>query len=514
MPDSRVSTFSALASSSNEKARCSVLKLALISLDHDDEQLHNEEINFGADIILCRCLRRAVSLNIESRETNRLCRLLEAVYKCSDETAIFSVAEHGAILYPLLVTISSHPSASLRSQMIAIRLLQRVKPSGVSLSEVKDADLLLIAIVRFLRTGTDRCRKHALIALDGITVHFESRPIASRYPGLLEAVVLSGDIWEEEALVVLVNFAMDARSKSVIVETRGLLALLGRACLSQARVVRCLACTVLQHLSSEISARDALVNFETNVLVHNLVSMLRDKESTVTIRSKALQTLSNLVCETTARAIGSIPNIFEQLAEAASSSPATNHSSVAAKAIKRLSLYIKIHHKCHQSFCDALVSMSRCPTLDVSLWTVRAYVEQSLEISSSFILVRSESNINGLLALARSKHARVRAFAVEAIANLAQEAANAKRLSTHGAVFDILITSIEATCDDDDGSEDVRREAVRAILLMANHRTASKRVAKYCGLIRSLSTYGTSIDGDVDLKRAALHGVLVLAPAM
>jgi hypothetical protein len=355
------------------------------------------------------------------------------------------------------------------------------------------------------------CQKHALIALDGIVIHFESKPIASRYPGLLEAVVISGDTCEAETLAVLVNFAMDVRSKPAIVETRGLLALLNRACSSQAHAVRSLTCTVLQHLSSEISVRDRLVNFETNALVLNLMSMLREKEST--IRSKALQTLSNLVCETTASAIGSIPNMFEQLAQVASSSPATNHSAIAAKAIKRLSLYIKTHHKCHQSFCDALVRMSRCPTLDVSLWTARAYVEQSLKVSSSFILVRSETNIDGLLALARSKHTRVRASAVEAIANLAQEAANAKRLSTHGAVFDILITSIEAICDDD-GSEDVRREAVRAILLMANHRTASKRVAKYCGLIRSLSAYGTSIDGDVDLKRAALHGVLVLAPSM
>lgn len=425
--------------------------------------------------------------------------------------ATLSFTRHGAVLFPLLVTIAASSFAAPATHMIAVRLLHRVKPMGISLTLLQDADLLLIAVVRFLRNGQVDCQKYALVALDAITVDYESKSVASRYPGLLEAVVASGEACESEATVVLMNFAMDSKSKAATVGTRGLLALLQRVASSKDQCTSCNACSVLEYLSSDLSVRDAIVKFEAGAIVHTLVNLVRDDQSD--IRSKALQTISNLVCETTANAIGNIPDIFEQLADIAVSQPSTFHSAIAAKGIKRLSVYIQTRHKSHHDFCDSLVRMSACSGLDVCLWTARAYVEQTLRVSSSFILVRSDSNIAGLLALARSKHIRVRVSAVEAIANLAQEAANAKRLSTNDAVFDILIKSINET-EEDDGGECVRREAVRAILLMANHRAASKRVAKQSGLIRSLSQYGTSIDGDVDLKRAALHGVLVLAPSM
>lgn len=501
----------ALKCASTDKARGSVLTLALIAFEHDDEYVHDEEIKLGADFTICNCLRRAVAIDVDSRETDRFCRLLESIYKCSDAIATASFCRHGAILLPLLVTIASSATSSLRSKMIATRLLQRSNPDGLILSQIKDADLLLIAMVRFLRNGSADCQNNTLLALIGITMHPQSKPDVARFPGLLEAVVESAETCEGGALAVLVNLALDSRSKEAITKTRGFLQLLKNSTSSKESAIVRSACRCLLYLSSSSFVNQALVTFESGVLLDRLADLLGER--CIDVKMRVLQTISNLVSESTADALGYVSNLMEQLADIGSSSPATGCSVIASKAIKRLSCYMRTRHGSHETLCDALVRMAKSPSFDVSLWTARAYIEQSLNPSNSFVMVRCESTIRGILCLAKSKHSRVRSSAVEAIANLSQEAANASRLSMHESVVQTLIESING--DHKSGaSENERREAVRAILLIANHASASRRLAKHQGLIQALSRYGTSEDGDVELKQAALHGVLMLAPSM
>lgn len=59
-----------------------------------------------------------------------------------------------------------------------------------------------------------------------------------------------------------------------------------------------------------------------------------------------------------------------------------------------------------------------------------------------------------------------------------------------------------------------RRNAVLAILHLANHQKSKKMVAKQHNIVASLSRYGVSQDDDTELKSAALHGVIWLAPHM
>ena len=501
----------ALKCASTDKARGSVLTLALISFEHDDEHMHNEEIKLGADFAICNCLRRAVAIDVESRETERLCRLLESIYKCSDGIAAASFCRHGSMLLPLLVRIASSSTSSLRSKSAATRLLQRCNPDGLLLSQMNDTDLLLIAMVRFLRNGLADCQSNTLLALRSITVHPESKPVVARFPGLLEAVVESAETCEGGALAVLANLALDSRNKEAITKTRGFLHLLKIASASKESVIVRNACRCLLYLSSASDINKALVTFESGVLVDRLTDRLC--EGCIDTKVKALQTISNLVSESTADALGLVSNLMEQLADIGSSSPATACSVIASKAIKRLSCYVRTRHSSHQTLCDALVRMTKSPSFDVALWTARAFIEQSLNASNSFFMVRCEFTIGGILCLAMSKHSRVRSSAVEAIANLSQEAANARWLSTHASVVQTLIECIDRA-HENWASENEQREAVRAILLIANHASASKRLAKHQGLIQALSRYGTSVDGDVELKRAALHGVLMLAPSM
>lgn len=436
---------------------------------------------------------------------------MESIYKCSDAIAAASFGQHGAILLPLLVIIASSSPGFTRSKMTATRLLQRSNPEGLSLSQMKDADLLLIAMVRFLRNGMVDCQNSTLFALRNIAMHRESKPIVARFPGLVEAVIESADACQENALALLANLVIDSRNKEAITKTRGFLELLKTASGSKEHGIVCSASHCLLHLSSASFVNDMLVTFESGVLIGRLVDLLN--EGCIDMKMRVLQTISNLVSESSADAIGRVSNLMEQLADIGSSSPATDCSVIASRAIKRLSCYMRTRHSSHQTLCDALVRMSKSSSIDVSLWTARAYIEQSLNASNSFFMVRSESTIESLLSLAKSKNSRVRCSAFEAIANLSQEAANARRISTHDAVVQTLIECINRG-NESGVSESEQREAVRSILLIANHSSGSKRVAKHQGLIQALSRYGTSVDGDVELKRAALYGVLMLAPSM
>ena len=74
-----------------------------VKLTFGDKHVHDKELRFGADNIVCNCLRGAVAVDVGSRETDRLCRLLEAIYMCFDATAAASFCRYGAVLFARLL---------------------------------------------------------------------------------------------------------------------------------------------------------------------------------------------------------------------------------------------------------------------------------------------------------------------------------------------------------------------------------------------------------------------------
>lgn len=71
-----------------------------------------------------------------------------------------------------------------------------------------------------------------------------------------------------------------------------------------------------------------------------------------------------------------------------------------------------------------------------------------------------------------------------------------------------------AALDTEASNGEARRNAIGVILSLATHRTTFRRIAKEQGLVASLSMYGSSEDEDVEMKRAAIEGVLLLTPSM
>jgi len=495
----------ALRTSKTKSARSSVLKLALLSFDHYDESIHDIEHSYGADEILMKCLRRAVVDEAKPTEIERLISMLGMIYRCSDSTASKSICSHGSFLLPLIVDITATIPLSEKCHQVATCLLDRVRSLSISLYLLKNSDLLLIAFVRLLKRCSSPIRRYALIGLQSVTSSGDSKVIAMRFPGLIDAIIGEEGDCEVEVAEALASLSLSSENKAAFVKTKGVLDAIIRFAKSQDDCLVYNACTSIENLSSNHSLKVELVQFQSGVFIKQFFKLL--KESKLNIREKVLQILSNLVGETTASSIVKSDYSIELLGIIG------KESYRAVKIIKRLCTHIDAKHPRHQALCDVLVKLASCENRDVCLWTAKAYVEQSLKVSTRFLIPRCEILLNGLLLLAQSKYSRVRVVALEAIANLFQDGANVKRLSKNEKVLRVLVQSISGK-NYDSNSVTERRHAVRAALLLANHRAGSKQVAKYDGLVQSLSSYGISVDGDVELKQAALYGVLVLAPSM
>jgi hypothetical protein len=132
---------------------------------------------------------------------------------------------------------------------------------------------------------------------------------------------------------------------------------------------------------------------------------------------------------------------------------------------------------------------------------------------NGFYIARMSQAMGVVTKLAQDNSPAVRSCATEALLNLAGDTANAKRLATNAELMETFANNI-ASIDGCESSGIAKRNVIMTILTLANHKSAKRRVAKHIGLVASLSRYGVSKDVDSELKKVALHGVILLAPLM
>jgi hypothetical protein len=180
-----------------------------------------------------------------------------------------------------------------------------------------------------------------------------------------------------------------------------------------------------------------------------------------------------------------------------------------AMAIKKLSTYIKVGDCCHRELLQVLVQMSSAKAHSAVLWTAKAFAQQSKLPENRIRMVKHSNLLDTLVQLCRRTCMDVRTSALECVCNLAEDNVAAKYIVAKSDLLRLIVEN--ASCD---AENKARQNAVSAILCLASHRSAKivTRVAKQRGLVASLSMYGTSCDTDVELKRVALHGVVLLAP--
>jgi hypothetical protein len=507
-----------LETASTRSERISVLKVACFCFDHQVKAVHDLEIQVGTADRLCAHLKRAINDQHNSQGAERICKLLTMVYQCTDEVAAASFCRVGFELVPCIFKLASKHALSGKQASYAEQLIVRFSLVDVSLGAVKNNEEILAFLLRQILCadeGIDDVMRYALALLAGMTSHQDSKRLVMKFPGLFDAVVdvamsSKGVETRYESARLLSKLAWDIRNRGMMGQTQKCVKALVLLSESGHQHVRVEAYTVLHHLSADADNKARLVSSADGKLVESLMDAVNSKLDDQ-VRVQALEILLTLISRETYMCISSQPGLIDRLADLSSSRKQSNQiAALAAQTIKRFATYVQVKQKCHDDLIRAMVRMAGCNRKAVLQWTAKAFLDQCALFMSKFYLARDPDALDALAQLTTCCYSDVKASALEAVVNLTDDVSNAKKLATSTRLLEALVSTIENHTDSDDAI--LRRHAVQAILSLATHRASTKRMAKQFGLVSSLSRYGVSQDNDVELKRSALHGVLLLAP--
>jgi hypothetical protein len=126
-----VSYGSGLHSTITQRDRLDSLHKALQIFSHDNEELHNFELDVGADQVLCLKLGYAVASSPKaetciSKEIGLICQCLKHIYKCSSAHRLESFRNVGATeLLPMLIQVSARITRNKANRDITLQKQER-----------------------------------------------------------------------------------------------------------------------------------------------------------------------------------------------------------------------------------------------------------------------------------------------------------------------------------------------------------------------------------------------------
>lgn len=499
----------------------SVLAIALLAFDHDVEKVHDQLVQAGAATVLMRCLDRAMGEEDGWEEVDPICQLLCMSFRCSDQQGAQSFTDIGAELCPLLFSVlfisNSYPS--LETPPSALQLLRRLATLEVNLPAMSNSAQLLRCfrqIIEECDIQTDRERLVDVVhVLVGLSQHMASKEFIMDSPGLCDSIVSRisescrpGCELNLETANLLRNLAWHPGNKATIAGKKALVKLLVLLAGDRKVETRLAAIETLKHLASDGYGRSKLASSQCK---GRLLKALFDATGCEETQEQALETMMSFVSRSTAFDMCKNEKLLLMLTNLASCGSDSKSSTIAAQTVKRLATHVPANHASHSALLDVILTMASSEFHRIRFWAAKAFVEQSLIPGSSFFMVRIHQVVQTLTQLARDQNVDVQAAAVEALQNLAADTTNVKRLAMDSDLLEVFVSNAE-------GSGEVlaaaRRHAVQALLSLASHRSTKRRIAKQYGLVASLSRYAMSEDNDDELKRAAIHGVILLAPLM
>lgn len=509
----------ALGTAPTQSERTSVLKFASSTFDRKETAIHDLEIEAGVVDTLSQHLKRVLDEDGCTKEAERTCKLISLVYQCSDERAAQSYSKVGTILIPGAFRMMA---ATGTESKYADRLLQRLSGVEVSVQSMenhKDILTLLLEKVKGPEQENNSTINHALSLLAGLATHQDSKSTLMKFPGLFEALVhVANNSKVEETKYqsarVLNKLAWNVKNRAVMARTKKYVdALIVSSTLTHENL-QLEALTGLHLLAIECDNKVKLVTSSKGKLVPSLMSLI-GTHTAEKIRLPALNALLNLISRETVKSIAFQEGLIDVVALMATSpkdEQPDEVASLAAQCIKRLAAYVQVKDKCHEGLLRAIIQMSHCEKKTVKHWAANAFLAHSAMSSNSFYIVRDQDALKSLAYLIGCPQREVKEPALETMVNLSENRSSAKKLAANNDLMAALVKCIDEQHGDFDNTI-LRRHAVRAILSLVSHRSSTKRIAKHLGLVAALSRYGiASSDTDVELKRAALHGVIILAP--
>lgn len=434
------------------------------------------------------------------------------LFRCSNEVATECLRVIGSDL--LLSIFSALHILTTNSSSNSVRVLIRHLSSiEVSFHDMEESQ----KVMNFLETQIYTPGENPIVVADamrvlvGFTLHTDGKVYLMEQSELIDKVVALTSTTKSARIKLQVSrffqsLSLHWKNKSIMIQIPIIKTLLLLTKPNNHINTQINAIKTLRNLSVAQS-KSYLVDFKGGHVLRVLLKAAANSK----LEGVAVETLLSLICYKTSARIGMEDGLIEMLTSVAAQSNVLTNADKAAQSIRRLATHLSVSHQNYQAMFNSLISLSDASDDRVRYWISKAFLEQASLSSSSFFLVRTSDALKVLVKLCKDHKVEVRASAVEALRVLTTTHANLKWL-VDTELLDALVINGEMTKT---GNEEriVCRNAVLSLLNLAYGKSARK-VAKHIGIAHCLSKYGVSDDDDDELKRAALHGLIILAPHM
>ncbi|KAL3920019.1 MAG: hypothetical protein SGILL_003464, partial [Bacillariaceae sp.] len=179
-----------------------------------------------------------------------------------------------------------------------------------------------------------------------------------------------------------------------------------------------------------------------------------------------------------------------------------------AKVIYRLACTLPLKGKCMNLIFDAILRLSSSEHKQIRIWGARSLYKQSLVEARSFFFTRTPAALKTIIRLSGDEDSEVQYIGTKIIGNLVSHRLNQRTLTKNASLMASLTEAVEQRAS---------KEAVKALLNLADNSKYTKTLAKQHNVVSSLSMYGSELSAGKDnkeLKRAALSCVTRLVPLM
>lgn len=506
----------------------SAMEAALLEFDHFDFDLHSRLVECGAALVLTRCLAKSLSQKARLEEIGPICELLTMVFRCYTHVASKSLEDIAGELYPLLLALILLPKAvpTWTPPNSLLHLVERLGCLSIVLHDRNTVCIVMRCFREALvvsRAITDASRDDDCIAcffrlLTGLVHNTDNRrQLVDSSSLLLDRILadpqrIHNTTYMDHLAPFLLVLAQDPYSRFRLAEKRDFVDLTATLLREELLETRKAALALVGMVGADSSGRRMLMSSSCDGLFAALFHLTKNTES----RDESMEIIRKLICPDTARLIYENKKLLDTVLynPTTRSQPCSDDAIlVMARLVNRLSNFLLVNGKGMDRLLDAILELSTSTSKHIRYIAAKALKKQAQNEGCSFFLMRTSTVVRTIVALSTDTSPEVRSGAISVVGNLASLPLNQRVLSRNSA----LLAALSAAASDTTSQTrvDAKREAVNAFLNLAKTPKLKPVIAKQHNVVASLSEYGVlSHDDDKELRNAALHCVMGLAPFM
>ena len=540
------------------------LELAISMAEKQDVTAHNEVAKLGVLQLLSRYLVKAYqpwmnkSVVLPLDQVQKFCLLLLLFLQCSDSYAMDALETVAHALVPTLlwIVVDHHRAESVQGLVTkhkrpknnwAKSVVYRISKLSLKLDRIDKGERLIMVLQRILCDEHERNQlsepnanqfilsREAMRLLDGLARHEENKKRLMDIPDLSRDVVKASTVCAKgrkqccATLDFLVmrfcrKLSWETRNKLRLTKTKGFVKLLLTCSVHPSIEIRKEALGTLWMLSFDAASVQVLTTTANDTALKALLKAAKVPE----LQSLALPSLHRIVRR---KAPKHKSKMLVLLSNDSLTRPGGSDKDMdgsrsitevqTARLVESLCRSTSVNEPCHSNLMDALTSMSLSSSAAVRYWAAKAFQGQAIDKLNQFFLARTPAMLRSIVMLVKDPVGRVREKATLVVSQLASQRMNAKLLGYNCQLLDALLLNARIRCTSSKGPSPISktstpptvaaRLSVQGILTLASQEPSRERIAKYKNCMATLAAYGVSQDGDVELRKAALHGVIMLA---